>query len=46
MIKGFRCNRCEHEWAPRKKGCRPVVCPKCKNAYWDKDRVNKQREKE
>ena len=38
-IDGFLCNRCKNEWAPRKKGFKPVSCPKCKSPYWDKERV-------
>lgn len=34
-VKGYRCERCGHEWIPRKKGY-PVLCPNCKSAYWDK----------
>jgi predicted Zn-ribbon and HTH transcriptional regulator len=34
MLKGCRC-RCGHEWLPRKKGERPLVCPKCKSPRWD-----------
>ena len=35
MIKGCRC-RCGHEWRPRDISQRPVVCPECKAATWDK----------
>ena len=37
--KGYRCNRCEHAWVPRRstKG-EPRVCPKCKSPYWNKAR--------
>jgi predicted Zn-ribbon and HTH transcriptional regulator len=38
MLKGFRCERCEHEWIPRNENDRPTVCPKCKSPYWDKPR--------
>jgi len=37
-LKGYRCERCGHEWSPRKNQ-RPNVCPKCKTAYWDKPRI-------
>jgi len=42
-ILKLKCKRCAHEWAPRK----PVVllCPKCKSAYWDTDRLKKKGEK-
>jgi DNA-directed RNA polymerase subunit RPC12/RpoP len=37
--KGYKCNRCAHQWVPRKstKG-EPQVCPKCKSPYWNKPR--------
>jgi len=36
-IEGYKCERCSHEWVPRKKKeDKPVVCPKCKSPYWDK----------
>jgi len=34
------CKRCGHTWCLRK-APEPVVCPKCKNAYWNKDRITK-----
>jgi len=34
-VEGFRCERCNHEWQPRKKAQMPRLCPKCKSAYWD-----------
>ena len=39
--KGYKCNRCEHEWVPREAhalGRDPKVCPKCKSPYWDRPR--------
>ena len=36
-LKGYKCERCRHIWAPRENG-RPRVCPKCKSAYWDAPR--------
>jgi predicted Zn-ribbon and HTH transcriptional regulator len=33
-LKGYRC-RCGHEWMARDEE-RPLVCPKCKSARWDK----------
>jgi len=38
QIWGFRCERCEHEWAPREPGQPPTTCPKCKSPYWDRPR--------
>ncbi len=35
-VDGFRCERCGHEWVPRKKDVYPTVCPGCHNPYWDK----------
>ena len=40
--KGYRCNRCEHEWVPRKSTeGEPKVCPLCKSPYWNKPRKYK-----
>jgi len=41
-IKGYRCERCGHEWAPKKEGNSPRVCPKCKSPYWDTPRKDKK----
>jgi predicted Zn-ribbon and HTH transcriptional regulator len=31
---GCRCDRCGHEWLPRR--CRtPRVCPRCRSTRWD-----------
>ena len=39
-----KCERCEHEWLPRI-DVEPIICPKCKSAYWntarDKPKVGK-----
>jgi len=43
-VKGYKCERCSHEWIPRKSEY-PITCPKCKSPYWDKPRVNKIKEK-
>jgi len=32
----LKCKRCEHRWIPKKEDVRQ--CPKCKSAYWDKER--------
>ena len=40
-ISGYRCERCEHQWAPRNRE-EPRVCPKCKSPYWNKPRKKKQ----
>lgn len=36
--KGFKCERCSHEWIPHNINNKPTVCPKCKSPYWDKPR--------
>lgn len=33
----FHCLRCDHGWIPRKPK-KPLICPKCKSAYWDRPR--------
>lgn len=43
-MKIWRCERCEHEWAGRKKGGvedagPPVKCPRCGSPYWNRPRV-------
>lgn len=38
MIDRLVCNRCNHEWIPRKDEL-PKTCPKCKSPYWNKKRV-------
>ena len=34
-IKGYKCERCGHEWAPRSEEI-PIICPKCKSPYWNR----------
>ncbi len=36
--KGFKCERCDHEWVPRNKTERPIICPSCKSPYWNRPR--------
>jgi len=36
-LKGYRCERCGHEWVPRN-SAKPIICPLCKTAYWNKPR--------
>ncbi len=45
QLSGYRCERCGHEWLPRKQeeGKQqpdPRVCPKCKSPYWNTPRKN------
>jgi predicted Zn-ribbon and HTH transcriptional regulator len=35
-LKKLKCSKCEYEWHPRKTDVRQ--CPKCKTAYWDKEK--------
>lgn len=35
-IVTLSCKRCGHKWSPR--GSTVRICPKCKSAYWDKER--------
>jgi len=35
--KGFKCERCGHEWVPRNEET-PIICPRCKSPYWNKPR--------
>jgi len=39
--KGYRCERCKHEWIPRKKEDTPIICPECKSPYWNRPRKKK-----
>ncbi len=35
-LMGYRCERCGHEWLPKKDDEKePKVCPKCKSPYWN-----------
>lgn len=38
--KQLKCERCGHEWNPRKEEVRQ--CPKCKSAWWDKPRIKRK----
>lgn len=38
-ITKLKCKRCEHEWIPKKEEVRQ--CPKCKSAWWDKEKCQK-----
>jgi len=32
----LECKRCGHKWIPRAEDVR--ICPKCKSAWWDKEK--------
>lgn len=40
-VWGYRCERCGHEWVPRRENEEPRVCPKCKSPYWNRPRKAK-----
>ncbi len=40
-LKGYRCERCGHEWLPMDKKKVPKACAKCKSAYFDRPRKKK-----
>lgn len=42
LVWGYRCERCEHEWVPRREE-EPRVCPKCKSPYWNRPRKDTAR---
>ena len=41
--EGWQCNRCQHQWPKKKdadgKTIIPVLCAKCHNPYWNKNRL-------
>ena len=43
--KGFKCERCNHEWIPNDINIEPIVCPKCKSPYWNKPRKNNNKKR-
>jgi len=40
-MRGYKCERCGHEWIPRNKKETPIICPKCKSPYWNKPKKKK-----
>ena len=44
-IKGYKCNNCGNEWLPRSPKEKPLICPKCKSARWDKEPRKKKKNK-
>ena len=40
-LKILFCKRCGWEWAPRKE--KVIICPKCKSAYWDIEKIRKSK---
>jgi len=36
-VKAYKCNNCSYEWQPRSQKEKPLICPKCKSARWDKE---------
>jgi DNA-directed RNA polymerase subunit RPC12/RpoP len=41
-VKGYKCERCKHEWMPHKKNETPISCPKCKSPYWNRPKKVKK----
>jgi DNA-directed RNA polymerase subunit RPC12/RpoP len=37
-VTGYKCERCGHQWIPRIKKDIPIICPKCKSPYWNRER--------
>ncbi len=48
LVWSFRCERCAHEWIPKKPWSEgdalPMVCPSCKSPYWNKPRRDGERQ--
>lgn len=46
-IKGYKCERCGHEWVSRQPDTgaivAPLVCPKCKSPYWNRPKERKKK---
>ena len=42
-VNGYKCNNCCYEWIPRVKDERPLICPKCKSARWDKEKKDNKK---
>lgn len=42
-MMGYHCERCGHEWVPRKTTDYPRVCSGCKTPYWDEPRRHPRR---
>ncbi len=38
-----KCKRCGHEWIKRQDV--PIVCPKCKSPYWNKEKIYESKKK-
>lgn len=36
-VKGHKCNNCSCKWLPCSSKEKPLICPKCKSARWDKE---------
>ena len=43
-VDAYKCERCGHIWLPREpnKNRKPILCAKCKSAYWDIPRASKK----
>jgi len=43
MLPKYKCKRCGYIWIPRTDN--PVVCPKCKNPYWNREKRGEENER-
>ena len=41
--KAYKCNNCGNVWEPRSLKEKPLICPKCKSARWDKEPRKKKK---
>lgn len=37
-VKFYKCNKCKHEWEPRRNR-EPRLCPKCKSVKWNDKKI-------
>ena len=44
-VKGYKCNNCGYSWQPRSNLEKPLICPHCKSARWDKERKKNKKKK-
>lgn len=44
-VKAYKCNNCEYVWQPRSKKEKPLICPKCKSARWNKEPKKSKKKK-
>ncbi len=42
-VRGFMCNNCSYVWQPHSNNEKPLICPRCKSARWDKELKTKRK---